>query len=365
MYHPKASPAASTYLLPFSSTIEAGEASNLNLGAGRIFSYGELGTQFLSGYEASDHPRSIFVKLASGKELWRYVEASRSSLPIGFVQLEGARNFAVSVISGEDIHQPSDLRITELDASGDVRRSATFPLMGHHSSGFGSSIRVGNSLLVAIPVYRTEAPAPTINPLTGSRPSCWGIDDTELIRIDLQQMTLIKRSMLRSARVTQIREVDGRPFLSFVRDKHCSSISSGIVEIPQDLEIRDELEAAISDVEVLDFSRAGASWIVGGRARRNVFALKAPSNATSPPDIWSEEIWESGGEAVWNGFVATIRDNKIMTSKIFYDPRGGVVSRIVSNENSIVLGGGIAGDRVWVAEMSIQFSRPSPTKINK
>ena len=30
MYHPKASPAASTYLLPFSDAIEAGEASNFN-----------------------------------------------------------------------------------------------------------------------------------------------------------------------------------------------------------------------------------------------------------------------------------------------------------------------------------------------
>jgi hypothetical protein len=154
-----------------------------------------------------------------------------------------------------------------------------------------------------------------------------------------------------------MREVEGCPFLSFVRDGYCNSISSAIVEIPQDLEIRDELEAAISDVEVLDFSRAGTSWIVGGRARRNVFALGAPSNSTSTPDIWSEEMWERGGEVVWNGFVATIRDNKIMTSKIFYDPRGGVVSRMAPNENSIVIGGGIAGDRAWVAKMSIPFSK--------
>jgi hypothetical protein len=192
MYHPKASPTASTYLLPFSATMKVGEASNFNFAAGRIFSYSEFGSQFLSSYEASDHPRSIFVKLTSGKEVWRYVEASRSSLPIGFVQLENARNFAVSAINGEDINQPSDLRITELDYNGKVTRSTTFPLSGRYSFSPGSSIRVDDSLLVAIPVRRTEAPAQTINPFTGSRRVCIGIDNTELVRIDLRQLTVTK-----------------------------------------------------------------------------------------------------------------------------------------------------------------------------
>jgi hypothetical protein len=300
----------------------------------------------------------------NGKERWKYIQQSPQWIFAKDIVRSGDGFILVAFATDHSPQpKPSSISLTQISKGGVASQRNDFIIPLKNPVVAGGTVRgAKGEIIIAVAGAADISPANTpsiwTNPQTGTKRFQCFPETSIILSIDPQTIEIRQRSVISSARITSLKQMEGRVFATMSFAKNCQSEANvRLVEFDTDFQPKTLFESnSVNSLEIRDFAVTDKNFLLVGTLYSFLpSALVSETMSPDQPMVQAlDPIWDKA-ESIGNAAVIVIgRDGQKQADRVFPDIRNRSLSAVAMRDpGHFIAAGSALGDRGWTVGLSL------------